>query len=64
MLFVSLNVGVARLVRTERRHGGDPGIPVSAPDGRHHGAEVDAQSADERLRGRSGVREEVRLVKP
>jgi len=42
-----------------RRHGGDPGISVASPDGRHHGAEVDSQPADERLRGGSGLREEV-----
>lgn len=51
------------VVPTERRHGGHPRIPVPAPDGRHHDAEVDAQSADERLSGRPGVREEVQLVK-
>lgn len=64
-MLVSLDVAACScVVPVERRYGGDPRISVSAPDGRHHDAEVDAQSADERLGGRSGIREEVQLVKP
>lgn len=45
---------------SEGWHGGRPGLPLSAPERWHHDPEVDAQSADERLRGRPGLRTQVR----
>lgn len=47
-------------VCAEGRHGDHPRLPFFASDRRPHDAEMDAQSADERQRGRARFRKEVR----
>ncbi len=47
---------------SERRHGSDPRIPLSSPDGRSDDAEVDTEPADERKRGGVWLWEEVTCV--
>lgn len=45
-----------------RRHGSHSGLFIASSDGRRHDAEVDPKPADERLRGRSGLREKVGVL--